>query len=286
MSIGASPLIDLTDDDDIILSSPADMRQDTQSNSSDDVQFIGIVLPGEGLLSSSDEIVKQRRYLRDIELAKALAASDETFEHAQNLKQKEEDRRLAERLQLEDGASETECRFCRCVVAIRRNLLGLRTVTCDRPECVQKGNSYCDIILPCKHSCGSPSHTGFISDHLCVTCNNETCAVCLDELSESPSVRLKCNHMYHFGCVLNLLSMSDWKKTSERIQWNLLKCPMGCGKHIEHNLFKDKMSARLELYTLAIGIAEVRANIDKNGLRGDEALAKYSFYMCNTSVKS
>uniref|UniRef100_A0A0G4H9T6 RING-type domain-containing protein n=1 Tax=Chromera velia CCMP2878 TaxID=1169474 RepID=A0A0G4H9T6_9ALVE len=140
-------------------------------------------------------------------------------------------------------------------------------------------NGPCVCVVP---SCQAAlSRPGFDSD----------CPVCLDGLHGSPCVALNCGHMVHFGCALLQLQSVDWLTKPQRkpLEFNLLKCPLGCGKLLEHpSLSKAEGSGKLfAVLRECLSDAGQRAKVEGLGnasgdaLSDEEALKVYAYYLCH-----
>ncbi|CEM23157.1 unnamed protein product [Vitrella brassicaformis CCMP3155] len=181
---------------------------------------------------------------------------------------------------------------------------------CDKEACVARGRAHCNRLLSCGHPCGGTAGEWHPHQHRyqrsgdrcwCVCthpdCTHEEsaaskgggvtdCMICMDGLNESPVLKLACGHVLHYGCVKTQLSNINFDN-GERLVFNLLKCPMGCNKLLEHPVIENEMRPLKALRAEAIANAAQRARLEKltgpDGqiLDGEQALHKYAFYKCS-----
>merc|ERR1712070_268367 len=152
--------------------------------------------------------------------------------------------------------------------------------------------SQCELIDRCGHRCGGvegETNHSFLerftnSNQLCnpescigcLECHlpDAACPICLELLTEAPSIRLTCGHTAHCQCVKEMLRAVDWR--GKEIIPSQLHCPAGCGRHISHRLLNDLTSPLVRFATDAAGKAAAAAAAD-----GQERPAEaYRVFLC------
>ena len=122
----------------------------------------------------------------------------------------------------------------------------------------------CGEELDCGHSCGGCKGE---SEHLpCLekscrsvdqTTMHDNCAVCSHELSTEPCLTLDCGHVFHAGCIREMLR-HRW--STQRITFNFMKCP-SCQAPIEE--VDNVPQIRMEIFSMKI----LQSNLQKKALR-------------------
>ena len=138
----------------------------------------------------------------------------------------------------------------------------------------------CNHELDCGHACGGCKGEAE-NEHLpCleVECRSgdkatklDNCQVCSHALGEEPCLELDCGHIFHAGCIRELLR-HRW--STQRITFNFMKCP-SCKQDIElsKGLSKPIAAEVGPLLHLKRTIEkEALVNAERQGLLGDERL--------------
>ena len=96
----------------------------------------------------------------------------------------------------------------------------------------------CGEELECGHACGGCKGEGNEAHLPCleVECRpantvtkHDQCQVCSSQLDDEPCIELHCGHLFHAGCIRDLLQ-HRW--STQRISFNFMNCP-SCQQHIE-----------------------------------------------------
>lgn len=147
---------------------------------------------------------------------------------------------------------------------------------CGDPECLEKAQHVCHKVLPCGHPC-----YGVAGEDTCLPCLHDDCrshpqngdcaddfcSICyVDPLKAAASIRLKCGHTFHLGCVLEKLRRG-WP--GARITFDFMKCPR-CNYEMSHPAI-DKAKADLHALRATLnGMLLLR--LEHEGLHRSEAV--------------
>jgi len=111
---------------------------------------------------------------------------------------------------------------------------------------------------------------------------NETCPICYDEL-DSTSITLKCNHTFHYNCILNSFKSSITKNSSNLLN-KTRKCPYcrndGGYLPLKDNSYPFK-GIHLEYYEIEQCL--LRNDFDKLKIITDKYIDKSK---CNAIIKT
>lgn len=161
-----------------------------------------------------------------------------------------------------------KCRFCENVI---------NEEFCKEEECVIKQKNICKKILGCGHPC-----SGIENEEKCLKClecsgEDQFCNICfIETLCQSPSIELKCGHIFHQNCIQKKLSM---KWPGSRIVFGFLNCPL-CNNFIEHPSLKSLIQPYLDLYEKIKSQSLQRIKDSKENVNLDYALSHFAFYQC------
>jgi len=134
---------------------------------------------------------------------------------------------------------------------------------------------------------GCPSNEG-LDDDVCRLCRTE-------DLSRAPSVRLECNHVFHYHCLQRRLRQ---KWNGSRIRFDCLNCIL-CKQEMYHPFLIKQMNEIANLY--AIVCVKTKQNLMINNMTNDRGirdatsmyfndplrygLASFAYYQCSLCQK-
>ena len=135
----------------------------------------------------------------------------------------------------------------------------------------------CDKKLLCGHTCCGVSHSDACLPCMELCCSaskinkNELCAICYtSELGDEPCIELGCGHIYHAGCVKQLIE-HGW--STLKISFAFMSCPE-CKAPIESSRFhmiRDQINTVLQLKAKVE--SEALKVAERQGLLQDERLS-------------
>eukprot|EP00762_Andalucia_godoyi_P006013 ANDGO_00116.mRNA.1 E3 ubiquitin-protein ligase highwire len=150
---------------------------------------------------------------------------------------------------------------------------------CSSKECQLRSSISCSATLDCGHACGGVRGE---KDHLeCLACSQmgeDFCNICWTEtFSASPSVQLKCGHVFHYMCIRKRLQKA-WH--TAHISFGFLQCPL-CTKDIDHDSLRKYLAPHWKLREDVKSKALERAAVEQYKLAEDEdPLRHFMYYMC------
>eukprot|EP01117_Protostelium_nocturnum_P001993 TRINITY_DN12646_c0_g1_i1.p1 TRINITY_DN12646_c0_g1~~TRINITY_DN12646_c0_g1_i1.p1 ORF type:complete len:711 (+),score=248.84 TRINITY_DN12646_c0_g1_i1:261-2135(+) len=209
--------------------------------------------------------------------------------------------------QFEDYGMSEKCRYCGKELTKANTLKGSNDI-CNAKECSEKKKFGCQKTLPCDHRCG-----GVKDEVKCLPCLQEDCCkegkiesgqkgddycnICwVEDLNSSPSIMLKCGHIFHSECVKKKINK---KWSGARITFGFLDCPL-CKKPMDHESLKDELKPMLDLQADITEKAMARLKMYKDDDRPEfkdpnsqfykspekYSLYKYSYFPCYKCKKS
>lgn len=111
----------------------------------------------------------------------------------------------------------------------------------------------------------------------------ETCPICYDEL-DSTSITLKCNHTFHYDCILNSFKSSITKNTKSYNSYKWRKCPYcredGGYLPLRNNIYPFN-GIHLEYYEIEQCL--LRNDFDKLKIITEQYIVKTN---CNAIIKT
>ena len=214
-----------------------------------------------------------------------------------------------------------KCRFCEAAIDNENNNNGnensnnnnrndskIYSLICNKAECIEKQNNSCEKILDCGHPCIGIKNETKCMDCIhsdCIKLNNnkngelgsmqssdDYCNICwVDPLSSESCIKLECNHIFHYNCILNKLNK---KWPSARITFNFLNCPL-CKKEMCHeslnNIKKEHIKLKNDIIKMGIERLKFEELLNDPRLTNKEsryynnvnqfALDRLAFYLCN-----
>lgn len=130
------------------------------------------------------------------------------------------------------------CRYCKAICWVSSVEV---SPMCSNEDCAERGKHACERRLPCGHPCCGVRGEAQCNVPCC-ECGHgcmQNCGVCLDKLSESPSILLGCGHAMHYGCAVSMIDNVEWR--GRRITFAALSCPSGCGRLLSHKSLSSRM---------------------------------------------
>lgn len=173
------------------------------------------------------------------------------------------------------------CRFDNVIITDDKK--GPSFTCCNNPECVEKYKYCCKKQISCGHRC-----PGTNLDSQCMSCidsscskyvnyysqNSQTECFCLETLGSAPIIKLECNHIFHYKCILDKIK-SRWN--GAKITFKYLNCTT-CDKQIrsssvpeldkiikEHVLLYDQIAAKIPERLRLERLADDPQLIEKGG---------------------
>ncbi|KAK8840047.1 regulation of axon guidance [Tritrichomonas musculus] len=148
------------------------------------------------------------------------------------------------------------CRFCRKNPAVGGRGLDACRRVCWDDECKRQLEGSCMHVCECGHACcglrDEREHFG------CPICHPELdqCAFCNDECSLSPSVRMRCGHPAHKGCL-----QFTYQSLAEHGKIDLPKCNYmygQCGEIPYHECVRDAAQKWIDVAKKIEGITVIK----------------------------
>ena len=175
-----------------------------------------------------------------------------------------------------------KCKFC-------NNNLD-KNGECEKRKCKKLYLISCKKKLKCGHYC-----LGVKEEIYCPPCLDKNCRsygdlfnqsrdtycqICLKKLSESPIVKLSCNHYIHYYCILNKLN--DGKNLyGKKLNFDCIKCPV-CDTMFECPSIphiQNEINKKLKLYLRVRDMIEQRLSLKKFNSNRDP-FDLFIFYIC------